>query len=55
MKIYTLKEIAKILKVTERQIFRYLKQDKLEGSLQGKWRFTNEDIRNFLKNGKKKR
>ena len=54
MKIYTIKEIAKLLKVTERQIFRYLASGKLNGSKQGKWRFTDEDINHFLNKGRKK-
>ena len=54
MKIYTIKEIAKILKVTERQVFRYLASGKIEGSKQGKWRFTDEDVRAFLSAGRNK-
>jgi len=53
MKIYTIKEIAKLLKVTERQIFRYLASGKLNGSKQGKWRFTDQDIKDFLARGRK--
>ena len=55
MKIYTISEVAKLLKCSERQIFRYLKQGKLGGSKQGKWRFTDEDVRAFLNKGRKKR
>lgn len=54
MKIYTISEVAKLLKCSERQIFRYLKKGKLKGSLQGKWRFTDEDVRDFLHHGRKK-
>lgn len=54
MKIYTIEEVAKLLKCSERQIFRYLKQEKLSGSKQGKWRFTEEDVRAFLHNGRQK-
>ncbi len=53
MKIYTIKEIAKILKCSERQIFRYLAAGELHGSKQGKWRFTDKDIETFLKRGRK--
>ncbi|MBI5078101.1 MAG: helix-turn-helix domain-containing protein [Candidatus Yonathbacteria bacterium] len=52
MKIYTIPEVAKLLKCSERQIFRYLKRGKLKGSKQGKWRFTDEDVREFLKVGR---
>ena len=55
MKIYTISEVAKLLKCSERQIFRYLKKGKLSGSKQGKWRFTDEDVQEFLKLGRKKR
>lgn len=51
-KIYTLKEIAKILKFSERQIFRYLKTGKLKGSKHGKWLFTEDDIKRFLDLGR---
>jgi excisionase family DNA binding protein len=54
MKIYTVQEISKILKCSERQIFRYLATGKLHGSKQGKWRFTEDDIKNFLGKGRKK-
>lgn len=52
MKIYTISEVAKLLKCSERQIFRYLKAGKLNGSKQGKWRFTDEDVNKFLKGGR---
>ncbi|MFA5773153.1 MAG: helix-turn-helix domain-containing protein [Candidatus Paceibacterota bacterium] len=52
MKIYTIEEVAKLLKCSERQIFRYLKDKKLSGSKQGKWRFTDKDIKDFLKRGR---
>lgn len=54
MKIYTISEVSKLLKCSERQIFRYLKKGKLKGSLQGKWRFTDEDVRDFLNRGRSK-
>ena len=53
MKIYTLPETATLLKCSERQIFRYLSSGKLIGSKQGKWRFTESDIKEFLQNGRK--
>ncbi|HBA45522.1 TPA: excisionase [Candidatus Nomurabacteria bacterium] len=52
MKIYSIKEIAKILKCSERQVFRYLASGQLQGSKQGKWRFTDQDVRDFLKRGR---
>jgi excisionase family DNA binding protein len=55
MKIYTIEEIAKILKCSERQIFRYLASGQLHGSKQGKWRFTEDDIKKFLVKGRKRK
>ncbi|MBI4158114.1 MAG: helix-turn-helix domain-containing protein [Candidatus Yanofskybacteria bacterium] len=52
MRIYTIQEVAKILRCSERQVFRYLANGKLNGSKQGKWRFTDNDIRKFLNLGK---
>lgn len=52
MKIYTIQEVAKVLKCSERQIFRYLERGKLSGSKQGKWRFTDGDVRAFLNIGR---
>ncbi len=54
MKIYTIREIAKILRCTERQIFRYLASGKLHGSKLGKWRFTEQDVKDFLNRGREK-
>ncbi len=54
MKIYTLPELAKLFKCSERQIFRYLTSGKLNGSKHGRWRFTDDDIKEFLKSGRKK-
>lgn len=53
MKLFTLKEVAEILKCSERQIFRYIAEGKLTGSKQGKWRFTEQDLKKFLENGRK--
>ena len=53
MKIYTIEEVAKLLKCSERQIFRYLSSGQLKVSKQGKWRFTQKDIETFLNRGRK--
>jgi len=52
MKIYTIPEVAKLLKCSERQVFRYLASGQLKGSKQGKWRFTETDIKKFLGRGR---
>lgn len=51
-KIYTLKQVAKILELSERTIFRYLKTGKISGSKIGHWRFTEQDVKEFLEKNK---
>jgi len=48
-KLLTLKETAKILRVSERTIMRYLKAGKLKGSKAGQWRIKESDLEKFLK------
>ena len=48
-KLFTLKETAKILRVSERTILRYLKSGKLKASKVGKWRVKQSDLEKFLK------
>lgn len=48
-KLLTLKETAKILRVSERTIMRYLKSGKLKASKVGKWRIKESDLERFLK------
>ncbi len=55
IKTYTLQELEKILNVKERTLFRYLKKGWLKGSKRGKWRFTEQDVKDFLSNGRKKK
>lgn len=54
MKTYTLQDLEKILGVKERTLFRYLQKGWLKGSRRGKWRFTDEDVRDFLNSGRRK-
>jgi excisionase family DNA binding protein len=56
--LLTLKETAKILRVSERTIMRYLKSGKLKASKLGQWRIKQSDLEDFLnktKNIKKKK
>jgi len=46
--LLTLKEIAKILRVSERTIMRYLKAGKLKASRPGQWRIKECDLEKFL-------
>jgi excisionase family DNA binding protein len=48
-KLLTLKETAKILRVSERTIMRYLKAGKLKASKVGQWRIKESDLEIFLK------
>jgi excisionase family DNA binding protein len=52
---YTLQELAEILKVQERSVFRYLQSGKLKGQkMGGVWRFTDQSIKDFAKRSSKK-
>jgi len=54
-KLFTLKETAKILRVSERTILRYLKSGKLKASKLGQWRIKESDLEKFLKLTQNKR
>lgn len=48
-KVYTLDEIADILKTTKRTLYTYIKDGKLKAIKIGKyWRVTSENLNNFL-------
>ena len=47
-KLLTLKETAKILRVSERTIMRYLKSGKLKASKVGQWRIKQSELNKFL-------
>lgn len=47
-KLLTLKETAKILRVSTRTILRYLKAGKLKASKAGQWRIKQSDLDVFL-------
>lgn len=54
IKVYTLLEVADILKVTRRSIYSYIKSGKLKAVKMGKyWRVKEEDLRDFLSTGTK--
>lgn len=49
LKVYTIKETAELLKVTERTIYNYVAAGKLKATKMGKyWRVTEDNIRMFL-------
>lgn len=55
-KLLTIKEVAKILRVSERSVNRYIEADRLKASKIGQWRISKKDLEGFLnrtKNNKK--
>lgn len=52
IKIYTLKEVEDILKVSQRTLYNYIKHDKLRASKVGnQWRVRHEDLQEFIDKG----
>jgi excisionase family DNA binding protein len=52
VKLYTIDEIADILKVTQRTIYNYIKNGALSAIKVGKyWRVRHEHFEKFLENG----
>lgn len=47
-KLYNLKETAKLLRVSERSIFRYIHNGKLRAIKIGYWRISQKDLNTFL-------
>ena len=48
-KFLTLKEVADILRVSERSIMRYIESGKLIASKIGQWRIAESDLEKFIK------
>jgi len=52
----TIKEVAKILRVSERSILRYIYSNRLKASKIGYWRVSQKGLDNFVKaNSNKKK
>jgi excisionase family DNA binding protein len=50
IKIYSMKEVSQILKVTERTLYTYIKDGKLKvQKIGGKWIITEENLKKFIK------
>ena len=47
-KLLTIKEVAKILRVSERSVNRYIEAGKLKASKIGQWRIRQDDLSVFL-------
>lgn len=48
-KLYTLDEVARYLRVSERTLFRYIKNGKLRAYRIGQWRIGSRDLKKFLR------
>lgn len=52
IKVYTLKEVQDILKVTQRTLYNYIKADQIKAIKLGReWRVTEEALQDFLTTG----
>jgi len=47
-KLLTIKEVAKILRVSERSVNRYIEAGRLRASKIGQWRIKQSDLDEFL-------
>lgn len=47
-KFLTVKEFAKVLRVTERTVFNYLKSGQLKAKKVGKWRIKESELKRFI-------
>ncbi len=48
-KFYTLQEVAKLLQVSERSMYRYIKSGKLKAVKVGYWRIDKKSLDVFIK------
>ena len=52
IRVYTLDEVAEVLKITRRTLYTYLKAGKLKAVRMGrKWIVSEENLKTFLANG----
>lgn len=47
-KLHNLKEVAKMLSVSERSVYRYIHSKRLRASKVGYWRISDDDVKKFL-------
>jgi len=48
-KFLTLKEVAGLLRVSERSVFRYIHSGRLKASKVGYWRISDKALKEFIK------
>jgi len=53
--LFTLREVANRLRVSERSIYRYIKVGKLKATKIGYWRISEKDLIKFIKNSSSKK
>ncbi|MBZ9569425.1 helix-turn-helix domain-containing protein [Patescibacteria group bacterium] len=53
--LFTIKEVAKYLKVSERSVLRYIESGRLRASRIGQWRIKRRDLEKFLKENSNKK
>ncbi|HRR98121.1 MAG TPA: helix-turn-helix domain-containing protein [Candidatus Syntrophosphaera sp.] len=52
IRLYTLTEVADILRVTRRTLYNYIKSGKLKAVKMGReWRITYENLKDFIESG----
>ena len=52
IKVYSLEEVADILKITRRTLYTYVKEGKLHAVKIGKyWRVSEQDLQDFISKG----
>lgn len=49
-KLFTIEEVAELLRVSKRTVIRYIETGKLKASKIGFWRVSLKDLREFLEN-----
>jgi excisionase family DNA binding protein len=47
-KLYTIQEVADILKVSKKSVYRYIKSGKLKAKKIGQWRIRKSDLEKFI-------
>ena len=51
LKLYTIREVEDILKVTQRTLYKYIKEGKLKATKAGTWRVKHSDLMDFVNKG----
>lgn len=52
--LYTLKEVAELLRVSERTVLRYIDSKRLKATKIGQWRIASDDLQDFMEQGTNK-